>query len=141
MAKLFSRADCLAAKLPHVDVLVPEMGEDVAVRIQQMSVNTRATYLERIRQSQAAVHLYEDDQDKPEAEREGLTKPADLDIAVLAIVMSAVDEQGTRLFNDDDMALFETWSSNAVTRLYEAVISINDYRRFASETVELEKKG
>lgn len=141
MAKLFNRADCLAAKLPHVDVLVPEMGEDVAVRIQQMSVNTRATYLERIRLYQAALNAYDDDQDKPEEERLGLTKPDDLDVAVLAVVMSAVDEGGERMFSDDDLPLFDDWSANVVTRLYETVININDYRRFVVEAVELEKKG
>jgi hypothetical protein len=141
MAKLFSRADCLAAKLPHVDVLVPEMGEDVAVRIQQMSVNTRATYLERIRAYHQEINAYEDDQDKPEDEREGLTKPANLDVGVLAIVVSAVDEAGTRMFSDDDMPLFENWSANVVTRLYHTVIDINNYREFAAEVVEREKKG
>lgn len=141
MPKLFNRADCLAAKLPHVDVLVPEMGEDVAVRIEQMSVNTRATYLERIRQNRQEINAYDDDQDKPEDERQGLAHPPELDVAVLAIVMSAVNQDGERMFSEDDILLFETWSSNAVTRLYEAVISINDYRRFASEAFELEKKG
>ncbi|MEG3166537.1 hypothetical protein U1701_18405 [Sphingomonas sp. PB2P19] len=141
MPKLFNRADCLAAKLPHVDVLVPEMGEDVAVRIVQMSVNTRSTYLERIRLHRQEINAYDDDQDKPEDERKGLAHPPELDTAVLSIVMSAVDEDGERLFTDADMPMFETWSSNAVTRLYEAVLSINDYRRWAVEAVELEKKG
>jgi hypothetical protein len=40
--RLFSRTHMLEPKLPNRDVRVPEMGPDGAVRVQQMSVNTRA---------------------------------------------------------------------------------------------------
>lgn len=140
MSKLLSRADLLAVKLPHVDVVVPEMGEGVIVRLQQMSVDTRAKFLERIRLHQNDVLDYENDQDLPPNERKGHPKPADLDTAVLAVVNSIVDENGDKMFSEQDMPLFNSWSSNAVTRIYKATIALNDYDRFASEAVNSEKK-
>ena len=138
--RLFSRSDMLAAKLPHRDVRVPELGPDAVVRVQQMSVNTRANYLERIRQHRNDVLVYEDDQDLPEAERKGIQKPADLDIGVLAIIYSVVDEAGDFMFAETDIPLFSTWSNNAVTRLYETAIDLNDYNRSMNDQIETEKK-
>lgn len=138
--RLFSRSDMLAAKLPHRDVRVPEMGPDGAVRVQQMSVNTRANYLESIRQQRNAELAYEDDQLLPEAERKGIQKPADLDVGVLAIIYSVIDEKGEFMFAESDMPLFSTWSNNAVTRIYETVIELNEYDRSMSGQVEAEKK-
>lgn len=138
--RLFSRSDMLAAKLPQRDVRVPEMGPDAVVRVQQMSVNTRANYFERIRQNQNDQYAFEDDQALPEAERKGIQKPAELDKGVLSIIYSVVDENGDFLFSEDDMPLFNTWSSNAVVRLYEVVIDLNEYDRTQSEQIEAEKK-
>ncbi len=140
MVTLLSRSALLSAKLPHRDVAVPEMGDDVAVRVQQMSVNTRASYLERIRQNQQAQLDYEDDQYLPLADQKGVPKPADLDIGILAIIHSLVDDDGKTLFVEADMPLFSTWSQNAVTRIYEAVIEINNYDKSMGKLVESEKK-
>lgn len=138
--RLFSRSDMLAAKLPHRDVPVPELGSDGVVRVQQMSVNTRANYLERIRQQRNAELAYEDDQDLPVAERKGIQKPADLDVGVLAIIYSVVDDNGDFMFVEADMPLFSTWSNNAVTRIYETVIDLNEYDRSMNDQIETEKK-
>ena len=141
MVTLLSRSALLSAKLPHRDVAVPEMGEGVAVRVQQMSVNTRAAYLERIRQNQQAHLDYEDDQFLPEADRKGVEKPVDLDIGILTIIHSLVDEGGNTLFVEADMPLFNSWSQNAVVRIYEACIEINNYDKSMGKLVESEKKG
>jgi len=76
----------------------------------------------------------------PEAERKGIQKPADLDVGVLAIIYSVIDEKGEFMFAERDMPLFSTWSNNAVTRIYETVIELNEYDRSMSEQVEAEKK-
>lgn len=141
MVTLLSRSALLSAKLPYRDVAVPEMGEGVAVRVQQMSVNTRATYLERLRQYYQEVLAYEDDQDLPVEDQKGVPKPADLDKAILAIIHCIVDEDGKTMFVESDMPLFNDWSQNAVTRIYEAVLALNNYDASLSETVEIEKKS
>lgn len=140
MATLLSRSALLSAKLPHRDVPVPEMGSDAVVRIQQMSVNTRANYLERIRQHRQAINAYEDDQALPLEERKNLAKPQDLDSGALAVVLSLVDEDGKPMFSEQDIPLLEEWAHNAVTRIYEAIIDLNDYEKSYIAAVETEKK-
>jgi hypothetical protein len=140
MATLLSRTALLSAKLPHRDVPVPEMGPDATVRVRQMSVNTRAAYLERIRQHRQALFAYEDDQELPAGQRKGVAKPADLDIGILALVYSLVDEDGNTMFVEADMPLFNEWAHNAVTRIYEEVIALNQYDQSPSAAVEIEKK-
>lgn len=138
---LLTRADMLAAKLPHRDVPVPELGQDAVVRVQQMSVNTRAAFFERIRLHNVANLAWEDDQDKPEDERENVAKPDDLDTALLSIINSIVDEDGKLLFAEADMPIFNEWSNNAVTRIYEAVVELNNYDRSLPSQVQDQKKG
>lgn len=140
MVKLLSRSALLSAKLPTRDVPVPEMGLDAVVRVQQMSVNTRAEYLERIRQHTLAEYAYEDDQALPVADRKGVAKPADLDNAVLCIVHSLVDEEGNTLFTEQDMPLFNSWSNSAVTRIFQTCIDLNQYDVSTTAKIEAEKK-
>lgn len=141
MSKLLTRADLLAAKLPHEDVIVPELGDGVSVRVQQMTVNTRAVYLERLRLYWDEMHSWEDDQEAPPAERKGLAKPADLDQAVLLMVHSLVNEDGSMMFSEADMPLFNTFSSNAVKRMYESALQLNEFHRFTNEVISTEKKS
>jgi hypothetical protein len=140
MSKLLDRSALLSVKLPYRDVTVPELGQDVAVRVQQMSVNTRAAYFERIRVNQAEKAAYEDDQALPVEERENVAQPADLDLGILAIIHSLVDEDGKPMFAESDMSLFNEWPHNAVTRIYEQVLDINYYNQSPSAAKEAEKK-
>lgn len=141
MALLLSRSALLSAKLPTRDVPVPEMGPDAEVRIQQMSVNTRTAYFERIWTYQDAVRDYEFDQALPVNEQKGIAKPADLDVAILALVHSIVDEEGQTVFTEQDIPLFGQWSKTAVTRIYEAVNEINHYDKNPNKVIKAEKKG
>lgn len=141
MATLLSRSALLSAKLPTRDVPVPEMGPDVAIRIQQMSMNTRANFLERVRQHNMAVYAYEDDQALPEDERKNLPEPAPLDVAALGIVNSIIDEEGKLLFTESDIPLLNEWAHTAARRIWDAVQDLNDYNAFGSAAVEVEKKG
>ncbi|SEM40590.1 hypothetical protein SAMN05192583_0074 [Sphingomonas gellani] len=140
MALLLSRSALLSAKLPTRDVPVPEMGPDAEVRIQQMSVNTRTAYFERIWAYQDAVRDWEFDQALPADERKGLTEPAPLDMAILAIVHSIIDENGQTIFTEQDIPIFGQWSKLAVTRIYEAVNEINHYDKNPNALIEAEKK-
>lgn len=140
MAILLGRAALLSAKLPYRDVPVPEMGPDAVVRIQQMSVNTRAAFLERIRQYNAEVYAYEDDQKQPEDQRKNLAKPEELDIGALGIVSSIADEDGNLLFTEADIPLLGTWANNAVRRIWDEVQELNAYRMNQIAAVETEKK-
>ncbi len=140
MVKLLSRSALLSAKLPTTDVPIPEMGSDAVVRVQQMSVNTRAEYFERIRLQTQAEYAYEDDQVLPAEDRKNVPKPADLDIAVLCIVHSLVDEDGNTIFTEQDIPLFSTWSNSAVTRIYDACVSLNNYDQHTTARIEAEKK-
>ncbi|MBM6577115.1 hypothetical protein KCP91_12100 [Microvirga sp. SRT01] len=141
MSKLLSRSALLSVKLPYRDVTVPELGQDVAVRVQQMSVNTRAAYLERIRVNQADRLAYEEDQLLPVEDRQNGAQPADLDVGLLALVHSLVDEDGKPMFAEADMSLFNEWPHNAVTRIYEQVLDINYYNQSPIAAKEAEKKG
>ncbi|MBB5715848.1 hypothetical protein [Sphingomonas aerophila] len=141
MTKLFSRADFLAAKLPSVDVLVPELGEGALARIQQLSVQGRISYLERIRRYREAVNAYEDDQDAPVEERKNLQEPEFLDVSLLALVYSIVDENGDLLFTEADFPEMNRWAHAAVERMYSEMINLNEIRRSVPAAVEAEKKG
>lgn len=141
MVTLLSRSALLSAKLPTRDVPVPEMGPGAVVRVQQMSVNARAEYYERIRQHRQAVFAYDDDQLLPEEQRKGVTKPVDLDYALLVLVHSILDADGKLMFTEQDIPLFSTWSNVIVTHIYNACEDLNDFTKSMKDDVEAEKKG
>lgn len=58
----------------------------------------------------------------------------------MAIIYSVVDDNGDFMFVEADMPLFSTWSNNAVTRIYETVIDLNEYNRSMNDQIETEKK-
>ena len=45
------------------------------------------------------------------------------------------------MFSEADMPLFNTFSSNAVKRMYESALQLNEFHRFTSEVISTEKKG
>lgn len=139
MTTLLSRSAILSARLPHEDVDVPEWGG--GVRIQQMSVDVRARYLETIRENQNEIMAYEDDQAAPVKSRKRLAKPAEVDSAALGIVMSLVDDGGKLLLSIADLPRINQLSFITVRTLWEAVLRINQLNQRASDQVEAEKKG
>lgn len=139
--KLLSRSALLSAKLPSRVVLVPELGEDAAVRVQQMSVNTRIAYKRRINEHQDATFAYENDQLLPVEQRKGLVEPDPLDYALLSIVHCLVDDDGKTMFTEEDMPLIAAWAKNAVTRIYQACIDVNEYDEAFNDAIDAEKKG
>lgn len=141
MATLLSRSALLSAKLPSRIVPVPELGEDAAVRVQQMSVNTRVAYYTRVGEHQNAKFAYEDDQLLPEAERKNVAEPEPLDYALLSIIHCLVDEDRQPMFVEADMPLIAQWAKNAVTRIYEACLDINEYDKNMNDAIEAEKKA
>ncbi|MBB5709440.1 phage tail assembly chaperone [Sphingomonas xinjiangensis] len=140
MATLLSRKAILTAARPCIDITVPEWGDDAVVRARQMSTTERADYLETIRVYQHALEAWEDDQKLPEKKRKNVTKPDEVHSGVLAIVRSLVDEEGKRLFQDEDMPQFADMSFTVVHRIFDAIQKLNQFREAPVELV-LEKKG
>ena len=141
MATLLSRKAILTAARPCIDITVPEWGDGAVVRARQMSTTERAEYLETVRVYQHALEAWEADQKLPEKKRKNLPKPEEIQSGILAIVRSLVDEDGNRLFQDEDMPQFADMSFTATTRVFAAIQKLNQFRDAPVELILSEKKG
>lgn len=135
---LLSKAQLLATKLPTKDVAVPELGG--TVRVQQMSLLARTTWLEVIRLHNRKVNDFEKDQEKPASKRQNLPDPGELDHVAMAVCFCVVDEEGNRLFDPEDTSELHGLSHTALLRLWRAVEEINKFRDDVNVAVESEKK-
>lgn len=135
---LLSKSQLLATKLPFQDVAVPELGGEV--RVQQMSLLARTTWLESIRLHQKAVDAYEEDQALPAKKRKNLVDPGEFDHYRSAVCLCVVDEDGNRLFDPNNPTELDSFSHTALTRLWNAVEDINKFKADVNVAVELEKK-
>ena len=119
---LITRDQFLGAKPPHK--IVPTYLGDV--RVQGLSLIARNALVDAYLGNIEAVKVYEEDQAKPESERQGIAKATLIDQYALTMIFAIADEHGDPMFGIDDLGVFEQMDHLTLKRLYDAFSALND---------------
>lgn len=110
-----------SADLPHEDVDVPEWGG--VVRVRTMSAADRGRYESNMFTVEKTGKGWE-------------TKPRfDNNTKLALVALCVVDEQGARLFSDEDLPALGAKNASAVDRLYQVARRLNGMGIEAEETL------
>lgn len=127
--KILKRAELQAASdLPHVDVAVPEWGEDVGVRIRTLNAGERQAW-----EGAMFVVTLEEENGKLVQKR---TPRAGFNMKTHLLGLCLVDEDGARLFQNDETALLDSKNSAVVDRLFGLAMRHNAIGGTAIEDAE-----
>lgn len=133
MANLLTRAAILAAPVPTTEVAVPEWGGSVLIRA--LSAKSRMLLLDAIYLNDAGHTAWQEDQAKPEDEREGVARVDLFDQSILTVIFGIVDGTGEPMFSIADYDAFAALDYNTIVRLWSAM---NNHSR---RDPEAEKKS
>lgn len=133
MATILSREAILSAPMATTKVEVPEWGGSVLIRA--LSAKSRVLLLDAIYANDAAHTAWQEDQAKPEDEREGLARVDLYDQSILTVIHGIVDEAGEQMFSIADYDAFASLDYNTMVHLWSAM---NNHSR---RDPEAEKKS
>lgn len=116
--KILDRAALTAAQdLPHVDVAVPEWGEDVGVRIRALTAAERSVW------ESAAVEVTFDEVDGKVIQKRR-PKPG-FNVRTTLLGLCLVDENGARLYQNDELDALGSKNGVVLDRLFGVAVKHN----------------
>lgn len=136
---LVTRSAVLSSKLPYQDIPVPEWGGEA--RVQAMSVSTRAAFLEAYRLSIVRNEAWLADQALPADEQQGVERADEVDYTLSLIAHSVVAEDGTFIFDSQNVQELNDLCYVTIGKLYKAAEALNRFDQLPSERMETEKKS
>lgn len=126
----FSPAGMLSVNdMRFEDIAVPEWGENVVVRVRNMTAIQRGVFVERA----ARLAAKEKTGDAADAAAEAI-KQQNKQIEILLVRLCACNEDGTPLFTEEQTSWLEMRSGDVIGRLAEAAQRLSGMTKETKET-------
>jgi hypothetical protein len=121
---VLNRAAILAAPVQTREIEAPELGG--TVRLRAFTPRTRTELLDVVTENTEAVKAYEADQAKDEDARDGVAPVKAMEVGILQLLFTIVDEDNQRVFGLDDYEAIRDLPYALIQELYSNMIMLEN---------------